>query len=190
MAKPYRLTCGFGLRVKVIFWSMPTKDESIRPETANLLRAYKRERRNLIPILQKVQQVFGYLPRESMSEIAVFLDIPEVKVYGVASFYNQFRFVPPADHPIKVCMGTACHIKGGQQIVEAWERELQIKVGETTPDLKFSLDRVACVGCCTLAPVTVVEENVHGKVTPTKIKGILLPFDGRNKEGDEKSDSE
>ena len=169
---------------------MPAKYESISQETVDLLKAYKSERRYLIPILQKVQQVFGYLPREAMSHIAKYLDIAEAKVYSVASFYNQFRFVPPADHPIKVCMGTACHIKGGQQIVEAWERDLSIKVGETTSDLKFSLDRVACVGCCTLAPVTVVGEDVHGMVTPTKIKGMLLPFQVKGKHGDYKSDSQ
>jgi NADH-quinone oxidoreductase subunit E len=108
--------------------------------------------------------------------------ITEIGVLGVATFYNQFRFNPPGKHPIKVCLGTACHMKGGQIILEAWQRRLGINVGETTLDREFSLDRVACVGCCAMAPVTVVEENIQGKVSPTRVDGILLSFDIEKKQ--------
>lgn len=155
---------------------MPDEGELIRSQTAEILKSYTGERRNLIPILQEIQAKFGYLPKEAMLEIAKFVRITEIAVYGVATFYNQFRFVPPGKHPIKVCLGTACHMKGGVHILEAWERELTIRVGEITSDREFSLERVACVGCCAMAPVSVVDEAVHGKMTPTRVNGILLAF--------------
>jgi NADH-quinone oxidoreductase subunit E len=152
-------------------------EEEIKQQAADILKSWRGERRGLIPVLQEIQAKFGYLPPEAMLQVAKLLRIPESAVYGVATFYNQFRFVPPGKHPIKVCLGTACHMKGGNIISEAWERELGIKVGEVTPDHEFSLERVACVGCCAMAPVTVVEEAVQGKVTPTRVKGILLSFE-------------
>ncbi len=152
-------------------------EEEVKQQAADILKSWRGERRGLIPVLQEIQAHFGYLPPEAMLQVARFLRIPESAVYGVATFYNQFRFVPPGKHPIKVCLGTACHIRGGHIILEAWERELGIKVGEVTPDHEFSLERVACVGCCAMAPVTVVEETVQGKVTPTRVKGILLSFE-------------
>lgn len=164
---------------------MTDEQELVKAQTSDIVKSSKGEKRELIPILQEIQAKFGYLPRAAMLEVAKFLRIPESVVYGVATFYNQFRFIPPGKHPIKVCMGTACHMKGGRIIQDSWERELGIKVGETTSDREFSLERVACVGCCTLAPVTVVEEKVEGKVTPTRVKGILLSFElkrGENKQ--------
>jgi NADH-quinone oxidoreductase subunit E len=92
----------------------------------------------------------------------------------VATFYNQFRFNPPGRHPIKVCLGTACHVKGGEIILENFERKLQIQEGQTTPDREFSIDRVACVGCCALAPVAIVGEALYGKMQPSKVEGIVL----------------
>lgn len=154
-------------------------EKEIEQQAADILKSSRGEKKELIPILQQIQAKFGYLPREAMLEVAEFLRIPESSVYGVATFYNQFRFTPPGKHPIRVCLGTACHMKGGNIISEAWERELGIKVGEVTTDREFSLERVACVGCCAMAPVTVVEEIVQGKVTPTKVKGILLSFELR-----------
>ena len=153
-----------------------TEEEEIKKQTLEILESRSRERGKLIPILQDIQAKFGYLPREAMLETANFLDIPESEVYSVATFYNQFRFVPPGKHQVKVCLGTSCHIKGGRIILEAWQRELDIKLGETTADREFDLDRVACVGCCAMAPVTVVNDTVEGKVSPTRVKGILLSF--------------
>ena len=155
-----------------------TTDEQAwhRQETLRALKGFSRKRRNLIPILQKVQGRLGYLPLEAMKEIAGFLGIPEIDVYGVVTFYNQFRLNPPGKHAIRVCLGTACHMKGGYITLDAWKRRLEINEGETTTDREFDLDTVACVGCCTMAPVTVVDDIPEAKVEPTKVDGILLKF--------------
>ena len=155
-----------------------TTDEQAwhRQETWRTLKSFSRRRGNLIPILQKVQSRLGYLPLEAMKEIAAFLGIPEIDVYGVVTFYNQFRLNPPGKHAIRVCLGTACHMKGGYITLDAWKRRLEINDGETTPDREFELDIVACVGCCTMAPVTVVDDIPEAKVEPTKVDGILLKF--------------
>jgi NADH-quinone oxidoreductase subunit E len=153
-----------------------TEEEIIR-QTGEVLTSRSRERGKLIPILQDIQAKFGYLPREAMLEAASFLDTPESEVYSVATFYNQFRFVPPGKHQVKICLGTACQIKGGKIILDTWQRELDIEEGETTPDREFSLERVACVGCCAMAPVSVVDDQVEGTISPTRIKGILLSFE-------------
>lgn len=170
--------------------SVANEEELVKDHTWDILSSYDGERRNLIPILQEIQAKFGYLPREAIREAARFMRIAEIEVFGVVTFYNQFRLIPPGKHPIKVCLGTACHMKGGRIILEAWERRLGIKVGETTSDREFSLERVACIGCCAMAPVSVVEENVHGRVTPTRVDGILLSFElEREKQGAIASDS-
>ena len=145
-------------------------------ETKRILRRFGRKRGSLIPILQKVQGRLGYLPREVMLEIAEFLGIPGIDVYSVVTFYYQFRLNPPGKHSIRVCLGTACHMKGGYITLDAWKRRLDIDSGETTPDREFDLDTVACVGCCTMAPVTVVDSKPQGQVKPTKVDGILLSF--------------
>lgn len=150
---------------------------NIRNETKKILQSCGNGRGSLIPVLQRVQGELGYIPVDAMLEIANCLEIPEVDVFSVVTFYNQFRLSPPGRHQIQVCMGTACHMKGGNTILDCWERRLNIKVGETTPDRQFSLERVACVGCCTMAPVVVVDETVHGKVSPTRVDGILLSFE-------------
>ena len=105
--------------------------------------------------------------------MADHLALAPSEVYGVATFYNQFRFNPPGRHPIKVCLGTACHVKGGEIILENFERKLDIKEGETTEDREFSIERVACVGCCALAPVALVGETVHGHMAPSKVEGLF-----------------
>jgi len=152
-------------------------EEGIIRQTGEVLASRSRERGKLIPILQDIQAKFGYLPREAMLEAASFLDTPESEVYSVATFYNQFRFAPPGKHQIKVCLGTSCQIKRGKIILDSWQRELDIEEGETTPDREFSLERVACVGCCAMAPVSVVDDQVEGTISPTRIKGILLSFE-------------
>lgn len=143
---------------------------------SNISSTFSKERSNLIPILQEAQNRIGYLPREAMLGIAVFLDIPDVDVYSVVTFYNQFRLNPPGKHSIRVCMGTACHVGGGTVIMDAWKRRLGIDKRQTTPDREFDLDTVACVGCCAMAPVTVIDEEVQGKISPTRIDGILLGY--------------
>lgn len=165
---------------------MTKKEITVRQATKRVLNRFSRKKANLIPILQKVQGKLGYLPREAMLEIARFLNIPEIDVYGVVTFYNQFRLNPPGRHSIKVCLGTACHMKGGYIALDAWKRRLGIDLRQTTPDREFDLDSVACVGCCVMAPVTVVDDQPQGKVEPTKVDGILLAFErDREKKGKE-----
>lgn len=142
----------------------------------NLNSTYSSQRSNLIPILQEAQQQIGYLPLEVMEGIAAFLEIPDIDVYSVTTFYNQFRLNPPGKHSIRVCMGTACHVGGGTIILDAWKRRLGIDKRQTTPDREFDLDTVACVGCCAMAPVTVVDEEVQGRISPTRVDGILLGY--------------
>ncbi len=159
--------------------------EMIYAEVEGVLQRHGLEREKLIPILQDVQSKLGYLPKEAMQQISEALRIPEVDVYSVGTFYNQFRLNPPGKHQIKVCMGTACHMMGGHIILESFERRLGIKEGETTPDREFSLERVACVGCCALAPVVVVDEKVEAKVSPIRVDGILLAFEIESKKSGE-----
>ncbi|MFH1437485.1 MAG: NAD(P)H-dependent oxidoreductase subunit E [Pseudomonadota bacterium] len=143
----------------------------------SVLRRCVPEEENLIGILLEVQNELGYVPPEAMKEIAAFLDISETKVWSVATFYNEFRFIPRGKHHLKVCLGTACHIKSGRIIMQAWERKLSISEGEVTDDRRFSLDRVGCVGCCSMAPVTVLDDDIHGNMSPTKVDGMLLKLD-------------
>jgi NADH-quinone oxidoreductase subunit E len=157
-------------------------EEQASQAVAEILGSYTKEKRNLIPLLQEVQTKLGYLPRKAMQEIADFLEMPEVDVWGVATFYNQFRFVPLGKYHTMVCMGTACHLAGGKLILEALERELAIKVGETAEDGSFSLERVACIGCCMLAPVIVIGGKIHPRMTPFKVEEALIPYKQRNGE--------
>ena len=165
---------------------MAEKEIEVTEKTKEVLERLGNQRSNLIPILQQIQEEFGYLPPDAMPEVARFLNIPEIDVYSVATFYNQFRLTPPGKHSIKVCMGTACHVKGGHIALEAWQRRLKVGPGETTPDREFDLDTVACVGCCAMAPVTVVDKKVEGKAGPTRVDGILLSYQmQKEKEGKE-----
>ncbi len=153
---------------------LSTEEKSVLQDIKAELAALGRDRSRLIPSLQLIQDRLAYLPPEAIRMVAEHLKISSSEVYGVATFYNQFRFNPPGRNPVKVCLGTACHVKGGDIILENFERKLEIKEGETTPDLEFSIDRVACVGCGALAPVTVVGETVHGHMQPSKVEGLVL----------------
>lgn len=130
--------------------------------------------RNLISVLQQVQETYGYLPRQGMIEIAAHFEVSPANVYGVATFYNQFRFTPPGKCHVRVCMGTACHIKQGDLVLDQWKRRLEIEEGGRTPDGEYSIERVACVGACAMAPVSIVSKEVVGNMSPTKVDGILL----------------
>jgi NADH:ubiquinone oxidoreductase subunit E len=146
-------------------------------ETRQLVAGYPSARNSLIPLLQAVQARLGYIPAEAMTEVAAHLGIPAVAVYEVVTFYNQFRRNPPGEHSIRVCLGTACHMKGGHIALDAWQRRLGIGCGETSADRQFDIDEVACVGCCSMAPVTVVDDNPQAKCDPTRVDGILLGFE-------------
>ncbi|MBN2082796.1 NADH-quinone oxidoreductase subunit NuoE [bacterium] len=138
-----------------------------------LVAHYGNGRSALIPILQAVQEQEGYLSRQAVLAVSARLDLPASKVYGVATFYNQFRFQAPGRYHIQVCRGTACHVKGSLSILEALERALGIKPDQTTRDGLFSLEVVACIGACGLAPVICVNDRYHAKVTPDEIKTII-----------------
>jgi NADH-quinone oxidoreductase subunit E len=128
------------------------------------------KRSDVIPMLQRIQAEFGYLPEEAMAKVAESTCLTESKVFGVASFYAQFRFTPMGRNRVMVCRGTACHVKGAPRILEELERVLGIKEGETTPDLEYTLESVACIGCCALAPCIMVNnKDVHGRLTPQKV---------------------
>lgn len=145
-------------------------------QLAEVLASYKGEKGAVIPILQKVQEKLGYLPEEAVKEVARFLRTSESDIYGIATFYAQFRFTHPGEHTIKVCMGTACYVRGGELLLDTVQRELDVKPGGTTSDYKFSLERVACFGCCALAPVIVVDKTVHSRMTPSKVKEVLHSY--------------
>ena len=148
--------------------------EELDKQLAEVLSPGEKDRRYLISILQQAQQKLGYLSTEAMLAVAEFMEVPKSTVYGIATFYNQFRFTPLGAYPVKVCMGTACHMAGGKLVLEAMARELDIEVGDITPDHEFSLDRVACVGCCALAPVVVIDDSVYPRMTPPKVEEILV----------------
>ena len=157
--------------------SVNTEDEAMVEDIYSMLMGFSHERSYLIPILQEIQGKHHYLNRPAMEMVAAHLKISTCEVYGVATFYNQFRFHPPGKHQIKVCLGTACHVRGGDIILENFERKLEINEGETTTDREFSIDRVACVGCCALAPVAIIDETVHGHMAPSKVEGLILGFE-------------
>ncbi len=139
---------------------------------------YPPQKSSLIPLLQECQNRFGYLPKMVMEDIANFLNMPSSKVYGVATFYAQFRLEPLGEHTIKVCHGTACHVKGADRVNDSIESVLNIKSGETTDDGLFTFERVACLGCCSLAPVMMVDDTVYGDLDREKVKKVINRFRG------------
>jgi NADH-quinone oxidoreductase subunit E len=148
-------------------------EESVIAQVDKVLEAYTGEKSELIPILQQVQQSLGYLPEEAMSRIAQFVNVPECTVYGVATFYAQFKFEPVGRNVVRVCRGTGCYVKGSPRILDEVEKLLSIKDGETTPDMEYTIETVACFGSCALAPVIVVNDRVYGRMTADKVKEIL-----------------
>ena len=148
--------------------------ETIDRGVDEVLSTYKGDRSELILLLQEVQTKLGYLPDRAMLRIARFLKVPESQVFGAASFYAQFRFVPAGRKRVMVCQGTACHVRGGAKILEEVENHLGIKPGGTTPDLEYSLDTVACIGACALAPTLMINKDTHGRLTQKKV-GELFP---------------
>lgn len=130
----------------------------------------------LINVLHQVQHKLGYLPAEVQELVAMELSIPAAKVYGVVTFYSFFTMLPQGENPISVCMGTACYVRGAEQVLDEFRRQLKIDVGETSTDGKFSLNALRCVGACGLAPVVMVGERVHGRVSPSDVKKILAEY--------------
>lgn len=149
----------------------------MQKEFKDILLNHKRKRSELISLLQEIQERFGYISKEVIGQVADHLKLSPSEVFGVATFFSQFRFTKPGRHTVKVCLGTACHVRGGARILDFVQDELQVKPGGTTEDGRFSLERIACFGCCALAPVMVVNDKVYGKMTPSKAKKILSKYD-------------
>ena len=152
----------------------------MKSEIKKIIEPFKDKKGALISILQQVQKKYGYLPRDAIYTLAEELKISENEIYGVATFYSQFRFNKPGKYQIKACQGTACHVRGAKKILGEIEQNLKITHNETTEDELFSLERVACMGCCALAPVMVVNDEVYGTCTPTKVRKTI---DDSKKEG-------
>ncbi|AVX21023.1 NAD(P)-dependent iron-only hydrogenase diaphorase component iron-sulfur protein [Carboxydocella sporoproducens DSM 16521] len=157
--------------------AIPIPQEDI----SRLIEKYRGSDGGLIPLLQEAQDQVGYLPREVLEQIATGLGLSLAKVLGVATFYSQFHLEPRGKNIIRICMGTACHVRGAPAVLAALEKELGIKPGETTPDLQFTLESVACIGACGLAPVITVNDDTHGKMTPEKVTEVLAQY--RQQEG-------
>jgi len=141
-----------------------------------IIDGYRSERGALIGILQDIQEAFGWLPEEALSRVSEQLSYPMNQIYSVATFYKAFNLVPRGKHVCKVCMGTACHVRGAPRILEELERELDITAGETTADGTFSLDIVNCVGACALGPVVDIDGEHKGNLTPSRVEALLKPF--------------
>jgi NADH-quinone oxidoreductase subunit E len=138
-----------------------------------IFSSYNGKESDLIPILQEIQANFGYISEDSIKQVSKFTRVPESEIYGVATFYTQFRFSPIGKKHIMVCKGTACHVLGAPQIIEGIERHLGIKEGEVTFDMEYSLESVGCLGCCALAPCAMINNEVESKITLRDIKKIF-----------------
>jgi len=145
----------------------------VSEQLAEVLDSYKGERGAVIPILQKVQEKLGYLPEEAVKEVALFLRASESEIYGVITFYAQFRTTPSGKNLVRVCRGTACHVRGGTRIRAEVEKHLGIRAGETSPDLEYTLETVACIGACALSPTMVINEETYGQMTTRKVAEIF-----------------
>ena len=139
----------------------------------DILDRYDGERRYLIPMLQDIQEEFRYLSPSSIEAVADHLRLSEHEVYGVATFYAQFRYTEPGEHTLRICRGTACHVRGGHDILNVVTEGLAVSHGQTTEDGVFTLEEVACLGCCALAPVIVLDEDIHGMMNPSKINKLI-----------------
>jgi NADH-quinone oxidoreductase subunit E len=151
--------------------------DELQDNLEEVIGKFSMDNSNLIPLLQETQKIEGYLSPQIIIKIAEHLKMTEAQVFGVASFYSQFRFVPRGRHSITVCLGTACHVKGGEVLLDALSRELEIETGQCTVDKRFDLNRVAFLGCCALAPVILVDQDIYSNVTVIKIKEILEKYE-------------
>ncbi|GAP42700.1 NADH:ubiquinone oxidoreductase 24 kD subunit [Lentimicrobium saccharophilum] len=145
-------------------------------ELKAVCKSFNNDKGELINVLHKAQGIFGYLPAEVQEVIAKELNISVAHVYGVVSFYSFFTMLPKGEHPVSICLGTACYVRGAEKVIDEFKRLLNINVGETTPDGKFSLACLRCVGACGLAPVVLVGEKVYGRVAPEGVKDIVAEY--------------
>ena len=142
-----------------------------------ILQRHPKDPSSIIQVMLDIQNELYYLPRDVLNYVSEYLNVPLSRTYNLATFYKAFSLKPKGKYPIAVCTGTACHVQGAIKIMEQIERELHVKEGETTPDKKFSIESVRCLGCCGLAPVVTVGKNLHGKVPPSKVSKILKQYE-------------
>jgi NADH-quinone oxidoreductase subunit E/NADP-reducing hydrogenase subunit HndA len=139
--------------------------------------SFKKDPQELINVLHSCQTHFGYLPAEIQEVVAEELDVPVARVYGVVTFYSFFTMVPKGKHPISICLGTACYVRGAEKVLDEFRKQLGIQVGQCTKDNKFSLSSLRCVGACGLAPVVLVGDKTYGRVSPDEVKNILKEYE-------------
>ena len=151
-------------------------ESSTIEEARDIVAAVGSTRDKVIPLLQEIQKRHGYLPEDMIEAVAEEIGVPSSEIFGVATFYSQFRSTPMGEHLIKVCKGTACHVSGADVLFASLSDELNVEEGETTDDGMFTLDAVACLGCCSLAPVVMIDGKVYGKLTPSKIRKIVKGY--------------
>ena len=160
----------------------PVKDAdgkiTLTPELKEFITALKERPGNLVMVLHRIQETYGYVPRQVAFEVADLLEIPLAKIYGVITFYNFFKLKKPGRNIIQVCLGTACYLRGGDDIMAELEKQLGVGVNATTPDGEFSLEAVRCLGCCGLAPVVVINGDVHGKLMSQDVAPLLDQYRG------------
>jgi NADH-quinone oxidoreductase subunit E len=142
----------------------------------SILQRHPKDPSAIIQVMLDIQNELYYLPRDVLNYVSEYLGVPLSRTYNLATFYKAFSLQPKGRYPIAVCTGTACHVQGAVKIMEQIERELHIKEGETTPDKKFSVESVRCLGCCGLAPVVTIGKNLHGKIPPSKVSKILKQY--------------
>jgi NADH-quinone oxidoreductase subunit E len=150
--------------------------KQVKEKVGQVLEKYQRDKSALIDILHDTQSEIGYLPKDALEEIGAGLVVPLSRVYSVATFFKAFSLQPRGRHLINVCMGTACHVRGSDKVLEQMEKELGIKTGANTADLKFTLETVNCVGACALGPMVIIGEDYHGEMTPEKVSEVLKNY--------------
>ena len=142
-----------------------------------IIDKYQGDKGQLVSILQDVQAEYRYLPKEALDEVVTLLGVPASQVYSVATFFKAFSLTPRGRHLIKVCLGTACHVRGAAKVVEKMELDLGVKRTQTTPDLKYTLETVNCVGCCALGPMVMIDEEYHGQISSDKVSPLLAKYE-------------
>ena len=155
---------------------MSEQTEKLTPELKAFVEEWKDKPGNLIMVLHRVQQAYGYIPRSIAIEISGLLDVPLAKIYGVVTFYNFFKLQKAGKYIAQVCLGTACYLRGGDDLIKEFEKQLGVGVNATTPDGLFSVEAVRCLGCCGLAPVVVVNGEVYGKLSKGDVAGIIEKY--------------
>jgi len=149
----------------------------VASKVAAIIKKYEGDKGQLVSMLQDIQTEYHYLPKEALDEVISLLGVPASQVYSVATFFKAFSLTPRGRHLIKVCLGTACHVRGAAKVVEKMELDLGVKRTETTPDMRYTLETVNCVGCCALGPMVMVDEKYHGQISSDKVSPLLAKYE-------------